>query len=1182
VLISLVCALPLARTAVAATANDLVCYRVDDPLAISGTIVTSSADLGVSPPCRIDAAATRLCVSATAPAIDASDAQEDASAQPTPSESGGQSAQLCYVVVCPDDVPPPEGAVADAFGEHALKGMQASSLCVPATLGATNAAAEQNSNRDRPGGASANAEAPSLIDKDQGCGDANGDGTISASDALAALRTAVGINSGCGSCACDVNNSASITASDALTILRVSVGQALTLGCPEGPFSVVWDGGGDGTSWQDRLNWAGDGIPRFCDSVTIDIPAEASVAYASQTLSILSLTSAEDLTVNTGSLTLRQASSVTGKFTLNGGTFTVDDTLSLADFDWTGGNITNAGTTTVTGAITISNPGGKGINGGTLKNAGTTAWSEGTVFITNGSVIENPVGATFEITGDIDLHYAGGTFPSFINAGTLLKSGGTGTSQWSAPTTSTGTIDLRAGTWRPSLGVDVSGPVTISAPGAMQIDTATNVFNPSSTVSGTGSVILAGGTNTFSGTYTIASAMSVSGGTNKFDGPALTLGDLNLSGGTVEFDTPVEVTTAFNWTGGTLQGDDTTTVSGALTINNPGGKSFNGGTLTHTGPVTWSEGTLFVTNGATIDNPAGTTFEITGDIDLHYAGGTFPSFINAGTLLKSGGTGTSQWSAPTTSTGTIDLRTGTWRPSLNVTASGPVTITSPAVLQLDTATNVFDVSSTVSGTGGVTLAGGTNTFSGTYTIASAMNVSGGTNKFDGPALTIGDLNLSGGTVEFDTPVEVTTAFNWTGGTLQGDDTTTVSGALTINNPGGKSFNGGTLTHTGPVAWSEGTLFVTNGATIDNPAGTTFEITGDIDLHYAGGTFPSFVNAGTLLKSAGSGTSQWSAPTTSTGTIDLRAGTWRPSLNVTASGPVTITSPAALQLDTATNVFDATSAVSGTGSVALAGGANTFSGAYTLTSAMNVSGGTNKFDGPALTIGDLNLSGGTVEFDTPVEVTDAFNWTGGTLTGDDTTTVSGALAISNPGGKSFNGGTLTHTGLVTWSEGTLFITNGAVFDNPAGATFTITGDVDLHYAGGTFPSFVNAGTLLKSGGAGTTQWSVPTTNSGEVDLRTGLLNCSNGYTQTSAGTLTTAVGGTDPSLIGRLQTSTATLDGELALDAQPSYAPQLGDSFSVLSYGSRSGTFAAISGTSLGNGLTAQETYGATELSFEVQ
>src|SRR5262249_19682759 len=53
-----------------ASSSDLVCYRVKDPLAISGTVVTSSAVLGVSPPCHIDASATEICVPGTAAALD--------------------------------------------------------------------------------------------------------------------------------------------------------------------------------------------------------------------------------------------------------------------------------------------------------------------------------------------------------------------------------------------------------------------------------------------------------------------------------------------------------------------------------------------------------------------------------------------------------------------------------------------------------------------------------------------------------------------------------------------------------------------------------------------------------------------------------------------------------------------------------------------------------------------------------------------------------------------------------------------------------------------------------------------------------------------------------------------------------------------------------------------------------
>lgn len=63
------------------------------------------------------------------------------------------------------------------------------------------------------------------------CGDASGDETINASDALTALRTAVGTAS-CQACACDVNGQGGITSSDALLILRKAVGQQVSMSCP--------------------------------------------------------------------------------------------------------------------------------------------------------------------------------------------------------------------------------------------------------------------------------------------------------------------------------------------------------------------------------------------------------------------------------------------------------------------------------------------------------------------------------------------------------------------------------------------------------------------------------------------------------------------------------------------------------------------------------------------------------------------------------------------------------------------------------------------------------------------------------------------------------------------------------------------------------------------------------------
>jgi hypothetical protein len=65
------------------------------------------------------------------------------------------------------------------------------------------------------------------------CGDFNGDGSITATDALGALGAAVGINS-CETSICDVNSDGAVTATDALSLLGNSVGQAVALNCPNG------------------------------------------------------------------------------------------------------------------------------------------------------------------------------------------------------------------------------------------------------------------------------------------------------------------------------------------------------------------------------------------------------------------------------------------------------------------------------------------------------------------------------------------------------------------------------------------------------------------------------------------------------------------------------------------------------------------------------------------------------------------------------------------------------------------------------------------------------------------------------------------------------------------------------------------------------------------------------------
>jgi cysteine-rich repeat protein len=70
-------------------------------------------------------------------------------------------------------------------------------------------------------------------DGEAACGDADGNGSVQAADALRILRNAVGQPLACPLRACDADGSETITAADALRILRKAVGQDVELSCPE-------------------------------------------------------------------------------------------------------------------------------------------------------------------------------------------------------------------------------------------------------------------------------------------------------------------------------------------------------------------------------------------------------------------------------------------------------------------------------------------------------------------------------------------------------------------------------------------------------------------------------------------------------------------------------------------------------------------------------------------------------------------------------------------------------------------------------------------------------------------------------------------------------------------------------------------------------------------------------------
>ncbi|MCC6848151.1 MAG: dockerin type I repeat-containing protein [Deltaproteobacteria bacterium] len=83
--------------------------------------------------------------------------------------------------------------------------------------------------------AAALAAAPALAGV---CGDANGDGQVTVSDGVQALRAAAGLSSSCAQ-DCDVDGSGAVTVSDGVNILRKAAGLAITEQCPDPVGTVI-------------------------------------------------------------------------------------------------------------------------------------------------------------------------------------------------------------------------------------------------------------------------------------------------------------------------------------------------------------------------------------------------------------------------------------------------------------------------------------------------------------------------------------------------------------------------------------------------------------------------------------------------------------------------------------------------------------------------------------------------------------------------------------------------------------------------------------------------------------------------------------------------------------------------------------------------------------------------------
>lgn len=295
-------------------------------------------------------------------------------------------------------------------------------------------------------------------------------------------------------------------------------------------------------------------------------------------------------------------------------------------------------------------------------------------------------------------------------------------------------------------------------------------------------------------------------------------------------------------------------------------------------------------------------------------------------------------------------------------------------------------------------------------------------------------------------------FQWTAGLLDATGGLTNLGSLTITGPERKRL-GGSLINAGVIVHQGNHLENYSDSSITNLASAVYDFRADFAVG-----LDVFINRGTLKKSNGSGISSMQPRMfrNEGGVIDVQTGTLQIfSGNEISTGAMfKVATGATLDL-TGFQPTHYTGIFSGSGA------------------------GVVRLDSGMLIIGD---TGATFNFPEGM-----LQWTAGTLDG-------GTLGLNNTGyitlagsevkflqGRLKNAGTVLHAG-----SGNLDFYN-AVFDNLAGATYELRGDIDLQRGALDSSRFNNAGTLRKSSGTGdsTNSFGVQFNNlGGTIDVRAG--------------------------------------------------------------------------------------------------
>ncbi|MGO8746956.1 MAG: hypothetical protein ACLQNE_13295, partial [Thermoguttaceae bacterium] len=138
--------------------------------------------------------------------------------------------------------------------------------------------------------------------------------------------------------------------------------------------AVAWTGAGGNSNWDNKLNWSTGSVPGAGDAVSIILTSAATVTINSgdnESIGSLTTGSTDTLKITGGSLTIAGTSTLSGPLTMTGG---------YLEATGSGVDVTVNGTTTVSGASLYAE-GGATLN---LPNLKTYTETDSTVFEATG------------------------------------------------------------------------------------------------------------------------------------------------------------------------------------------------------------------------------------------------------------------------------------------------------------------------------------------------------------------------------------------------------------------------------------------------------------------------------------------------------------------------------------------------------------------------------------------------------------------------------------------------------------------------------------------------------------------------------------------------------------------------------------------------------------------------------